>query len=483
MAIFMGVKILLFFPNFNLYETISLLPHQPPLALGFLAASLEREGYTYDILDATAENLTHMQIFESISRINPEFIGITTNIALKYALLVQSHLIKKHFPQIKIIMGGPLATAEYKMLLTKHYADVVVLGEGEFTLIELIKSPEWTKGILSSIPGIAFLSNAGVESTGCKEPIKDLDSLGYPKWDKFPIFKYDNKTLHRAMPYFPIMMSRGCPYDCINCTKIIHGYNTRYRSVESIIAELDYLKTRFNFREIIVTDDNFNANLHHAKDILRAIIKFRKQHQFKIQLMNGIRADVIDEEFADLAKNAGVYKAGIGIESGSQKVIKFLQKNLDLTKVPEAIRILRSRGIIVDGFFMMGIPVETRSSLIYSVYFADKLDIDVAYFHKLIIFPGTQLFDYVKNHTTIISNELDSHAINFFSTPLPFQTDKLKDSDVVKALRYANIRFFCNPRRLFRLLKSLSIRELKYYIRRLFNLGFKKILSILQVSI
>ncbi len=478
----MDVKVLLYFPNFNLYETISLLPHQPPLALGYLAASLEKAGYVYDILDATAENLSHGQILDAISQANPEIIGITTNIAMKYALLVQARLIKKHFPHIKIIMGGPLATAEYEMLLTKRYTDVVVLGEGEFTLISLIKNPDWNKEVLSSIRGIAFLSNAGVESTGCNEPINDLDALGHPQWDKFPIFKY-TKTLHRAEPYFPIMMSRGCPYACINCTKIIHGYSTRYRSVESIIAELEYLKDRFNFRELIVTDDVFNANLRRAKDILRAIIKFRNRHQFKIQLMNGIRGDIIDEEFADLAKNAGVYKAGIGIESGSPKVIQFLHKKLDLCKLPEAIRILRARGIVVDGFFMIGIPVETPSSLIYSIYFADQLDIDVAYFHKLIIFPGTQLYDYVKTHTTIISNYSDSHAINFFSTPLTFQTDKLKESDVANALRYANIRFYCNPRRLIRLLKSLSIRELKYYLRRLIDLAFKKILTLLQISI
>ncbi len=476
----MGEKILLYFPNFNLYETISLLAHQPPLALGYLAASLERNGIQYDVLDAAAENLTHNQIIDAIARSNPSIIGITTNIAMKYALLVQSRIIKKRFPHIKLIMGGPLATAEYGMLLTKKYTDVVVLGEGEYTLIDLVKTDELTNEALRAIRGIAFLSKTGVESTGCKEPIGDLDALGHPQWDKFPIYKYTNKTLHRAVPYFPIMTSRGCPYDCINCTKIIHGYTVRSRSVASIIAELEYLKKRFNFQEIIVTDDFFNANLRQAKEILHAVIKFRQQHQFNIQLMNGIRADLVDREFADLAKKAGVYKAGIGIESGSQKVIEFLQKKLDLQKVPEAIRTLRARGIVVDGFFMIGIPVETPSSLIHTIYFADRLDLDVAYFFKLLLFPGTRIYDYVMKHTTILSDYSDSHAVNFYSTPLAFQTEKLQDSDVARALRYSAIRFYCNPRRLFRLLKSLSSRELKYYIRRLVNLGLKKVLAMLQ---
>ncbi len=473
MSLTFRVKILLYFPNFNLYEKFGLLPHQPSLALGYLAASLERSGISFEVLDACAEKLTHKQIIKAIARTQPEFIGITTNIAMIYAVTAQARLIRKSFPHIKIIMGGPWSCVEYQSILSKNIADVVVIGEGEHTLLDLLHTPEWNEVNLDKIKGIAFRSKKGVIVTQARELCMDLDQLGHPRWEKFPLRKYN--IIHRVAPFFPVMLSRGCPYDCINCTKIVTGYMVRQRSIESIIQELYYLKRHFNCREVIVADDDFNVNLNWAKQVLHAISEHQKSFGFQVHLMSGIRADNVDEEFADLARSAGVYKTGMGVESGSQKVIDFLKKNLNLAKIPKSIEILHSRGILLNGYFMLGIPIETPNSLIYTVYYADRIGLDFAYFLKLLVIPGTKLYDYVRTNSKVFNDYMGRQAPNFHSTPLMFETEKLKPKDVAKAYRYALIRFYLNPRRISHFLKCLHPSELWYFLWHFFNISAKAI--------
>jgi radical SAM superfamily enzyme YgiQ (UPF0313 family) len=463
------VKILLYFPNFNLYNVSKLLSHQPSLALGYLAASLTRKEIEYDVLDATAEQLDHEKIVDRIKRINPEYIGFTSNISMKYAIFMQSRLIRKYFPDIKIIIGGPWAVAEYRYLLEHKYADCIVFGEGEHTLIDLMALNPWAVDSLKTINGIAFLDGDTVQKNQERPPIENLNEIGYPNWNKFPKGVYD--TLHREFPYYPIMTSRGCPFDCLNCTKLIHGYKIRTRSTESIIDELIYLKKHLNCKEILLMDDIFNANLYRAKNILRAIARMRNEFSFKIQLMNGIRGDMVDDEFCKLLSAAGVYKTGLGVESGSPGAIKFLKKQLNLQKLPDSIKLLHKYNIKVFGFFILGLPVENPNSFIHTVNFAEKIGVDVPYFFNLILFPGTKIYDYVKSKGYMKSSGFsDTDAWNFHATPIKFETPKFSQKDIDKARKYSIIRFYFNPYRFLHFLQSLSFSELKYFIRRFYSL-------------
>ena len=161
-----------------------------------------------------------------------------------------------------------------------------------------------------------------------------------------------------------------------------------------MINELIYLKEKMATKEIIIADDMFNFDLPRTKALLREII--RHNFGFKIQLPNGIRADFVDRELSHLMKLAGVYKVALGIESGSQAVVNFLKKRLDLKVLPETVRLFHEEGITVYGYFIMGLPVENRNSLIYSVDFAKKIDLDVPNFFNLVLYQGIKLYDYVQ---------------------------------------------------------------------------------------
>jgi radical SAM superfamily enzyme YgiQ (UPF0313 family) len=257
---------------------------------------------------------------------------------------------------------------------------------------------------------------------------------------------------------YPLLTSRGCPFDCLNCTKIIHGYKLRYRSIENIIAELRYLK-EIGAKEIIIEDDMFNFDLNRMKKMLMAIIK--ADLGLKFQLSNGIRADRIDKLFAELLYAAGFYRAAIAIESGSQKVLKFLNKQLDLKVVPKAIKILKEAHIVVSGYFIIGLPLETYQSMIYTVQFANNIELDIIVFLNLLIFPSTKLCLYLQSSDAIIyqPKKIDPY-MNYISTPISFCTSKLNQKIIQKVLLYNFIRSFINPKRFFHIAASYTVKEI-----------------------
>jgi len=470
-------KILLLFPNFLQYEVLKMNPHQPPLNLAYLSAMLEKNSIPHVVCDAAAENVDEKKLLEIIENYQPNFIGITTNIAIIYAAVISAKNIKAKFKNIKIIMGGPWAHANYELLLEADIADIVCFGEAEYTLVEILKTYTNNINVLSSVSGISYKFENKIIRTQAKPPITDLDEIPFPNWKMFPIKKYD--AAHRYKPFVPIITSRGCPYDCINCTKIIHGYKPRLRSIQNIIEELEYLKKEINPNEIVIMDDIFNYDLERAKKLLREIIK--RNFNFKFQLLNGIRADNIDLEFAYLLKASGTYKVAIGIESGSQKVISFLHKKLNLAILENSIKILHKAGLIVYGYFILGLPIETVNSMIYSIDFADRINLDMAYFFGVLLFPGSKLYDYIIEHKYKVTSLYKYRFINLQTSALTFEAPNFNKKDYERVRKYYIIRFYLNPRRFLRFLRVLSFNELLYLIKRAIGYIYSNILKYTQL--
>ncbi|MHA1371292.1 MAG: B12-binding domain-containing radical SAM protein, partial [Promethearchaeota archaeon] len=250
------MKVTLIFPNYLENFFILSITFQQSLGLAMIAAVLKEAGHDVHIIDATAERLNIYRLEKRVLKINPDVIGITTNIAFARKAYLTGKWFKKKHPRFKVMFGGPWATVRYDFLLKNGAADYVVIGEGERTVVELFDAIEGKVG-LDRVKGIAYRDDSRIIKTPPRELIEDLDSLPFPAWELFPPpNKYFNKTSGKR--FYPICTSRGCPLGCIHCSKIVHGYKLRTRSIENIIAELKYLKKKFNMNGIIVTDDNFN---------------------------------------------------------------------------------------------------------------------------------------------------------------------------------------------------------------------------------
>lgn len=464
------VKVLLLFPNFQMYEIIGVDATQPPLSLGYLAGMLKANNIEYTVIDAACLKLNEHQIIQRIREFNPDVICITTNIAIAYASLLHSQLIRKEFPDIKIIIGGPWATAEYEKLLKNKHADYVIIGEGEYTLIELIKDVFESGLSPNHIKSLAYLENNTVKVNERRPLIEKLDDIPFPDWTHFP--KKGYTKLSRVKPVYPILTSRGCPYECINCTKLVHGTRMRYRSVENVLAELDYLES-IGAKEISIEDDVFNINKRRAKRILLEIAK--RKYPFKIQLANGIRADFVDELFAKLAYAAGVYKTAFGVESGSQVVVNFLKKRLDLKVLPKSIDILHKAHIKVTGYFIFGLPIENMNSLVHTVNFASKLKFDSVIGFTLVLFPGTELHQFCESKGLIEGTQEVKPGLNYQYAPLSFKTKDLNEKNMKKLRNYYIIKQYLNPINFARFLSGFTLFEFYEHMSKYIKVFIKRL--------
>src|SRR5271157_640716 len=447
-------KISLVFPNVFLGNYLRLdIPLHPPLGLGYLAAVLRQAGHEVSVIDAAAENVSLPGLIEMLKEINPDVLGITTNISISRKAIMSARYIKANLGNVPIIMGGPWATIEYKKILKNKIADYVVIGEGERTIVELL---EHYNDIykLQDIRGIAFMNAEGSAiKTGERECIMDLDSLPFPAWDLFPQTKKYNFQ-HRKVPFYPIMTSRGCPYDCIYCTKVVHGYKYRERSIENIIQEIRYLKERFGIKELFFIDDNFNNDIDRAEKIMDEIIQ--NKFNLLIKFTNGIRADRMSPRLGHKLKAAGTYFAALGIESGNQEIVKKIGKKLDLKKVITATRILKENRILSGGFFILGLPYDTYDTMVETLNFAKSIDLDYPHFFKAIPFPGTKMYDMVVKHGRFITGGKAGAEESYVVHNANFEIWNLKSTDIEKAFKLAYKWFYLRPRKILNIIGQMT---------------------------
>jgi len=449
------MKVTLLFPNINIGRIIK-IPFHPPLGLAMLAAVVEKLGYDVSVIDATALNLNDKELIRKLKEINPDVIGITTNILLVRRSLEASRLIQRQIPNVKLVFGGPWASAVYEMLLRKRYCDFVIVGEGEYSFAELLSALE--KGELPKTkPGIAYLDSNTIQLEP-PQPIENLDSLPFPAWHLFPSPK---KYLHyrRKLIFYPIMTSRGCPYQCNHCTKIVHGTRVRFRSIENVIDEIRYLKERFSIEELTIIDDNFTVNKKRAEKIIDEIIKLN--YNLLIQFSNGLRADTLTLKLVKKLKRAGTYKIAIGVESGNQDVVNKIGKKLDLNAVRRAAQIIKREKIILVAFFIIGHPFDTVKTMKDTINFALEIDPDTPLFFKAIAFPGTELYNQVQRDGKFLIALKDiDHGYNLSSAN--YEIYNLRAADVEKMFKMAYRRFYLRPRKMTSLLTKIrSISELK----------------------
>jgi len=427
------------------------------------------------VIDAAAENLKFKQIFDRISKFKPDIIGITANISIAYIACELALRIKLHFHHMKIIMGGPWSTANYSFILKHKIAEYVALGEGEYTLKEFLHRLEQDVP-LDDLEGFAFMKSDNVIiSNPMTHFIQDLDALPYPAWEYFPPSrKYF--THYRHLPLYPIMVTRGCPYGCIHCTKIIHGYKIRKRSIDNVIGEIKYLKEKFKVNEIIIIDDNFTFDVKFAESILDAIAKTRLNIYFLMP--NGIRADTLNPHLLKKMRRAGVYGFAIGVESGVQHIVNKIGKKLDLQKVRYAAKLAKEYGFLLRAFFILGLPYDSLATMRQSVQFAKEINPDFAYFFIATLFPGTAMYDIVRDMGVIEQMPSDectdqsgeitvSRDLGFFDKPvINFSFGKLKPGDVKKAYNIAVREFYMRPRKVLSIIGTIkSIPEIKWILQ------------------
>jgi len=433
-----------------------------PLGLGYLAAVLEREGHDVHLWDGAVESQSLANLLDEQSF---DVAGITSATPLIHE--AWDAAAEARTRNSVTMLGGPHLTLMPGESLEQDCVDLVVRGEAEDTILEVVRQLEKDRGELDTSTGtrrfgssdwceIAGLSfrNAGGEivHNAPRKPPQDLDRLPFPAHHLYKIERYTNLQprtdgLDPHARAYTILTSRGCPYQCIYCSKAVTGNTWRPRSPENVIDEWQKLVVDLRATEIGVTDDVMTLDIKRAKRICQLLID-EGLNTVPWITIHGIRADNTDLELLQLMKAAGCKRVGFGVESGNQHVLDCIKKGQTIDDVRQAFRNARLAGLETVGFFIFGLPGENEDTMEDTINLALELDPDLANFMIAAPYPGTDLYDMVLEEGDLFSDDWRDFAIH--DDKARFAIGDVTAELVERKWHEAYRRFYLRPSRLLR---------------------------------
>ena len=374
------MKTLLIYPPFLEARVHEEEISAPPLGLYYVGALLKEKGYHVEILSWAHMGKTSDLVVQTLREKDPDILGFSVLQANRWGALEIAKTAKAVNPDVAVVFGGIGATFLWKHFLTHFSAvDFCVLGEGEYPFLKLIRTLE--KGNpknLKSVKGIAFRSQGRPMKTERPLPIKNLDDLPIPS--KYFDFQH-------------VAFTRGCPGNCTFCgSPRFWGRKVRFHSSEYFVKQLEYLYNK-GTRFFYFSDDTFLINKALVIDICRKII----ERDLKISWFAISRVDLVDKEVLYWMRLAGCTQISYGVESGSEKIRHFLNKNIRSEQIKKAFSLTTRYGILARAYFIYGSPGENNHTIQETIDLINEIKPLSAIFYILDIFPGTTLYDmYLK---------------------------------------------------------------------------------------
>jgi anaerobic magnesium-protoporphyrin IX monomethyl ester cyclase len=488
------------------------------MGLGYLASALLAHGYDVDIWDAAVEEDLET-LDQRLARDPYDIVGISAPTPLIVNAWEAAATAKRR--GAVTILGGPHLTLMPHESMEKPQVDLVVRGEAEQTIVEIMHALEREQGIRNqrsgnqvqmqpnpSIPlppdslipdsliprfpdsptpaprlfdpaagwgdilGLSWRDLDGKIRHNPDRPLADdLEAIPFPAHHLFKIERYTNLNpltdgLDPDARAYTIVTSRGCPYKCTYCSKPITGDTWRGRRVENVIAEWRWLVEDLGATEIGITDDIWNLDRQRAKDLCRALIDNKLNHVPWITI-HGMKVNNTDQELYQLMKAAGCRRVGFGVENGDDWMLRHvIKKGQTVDMVRQAFRWAKNAGLQTMGFFIFGMPGETEESMEKTIRLALELDPDLAHFMLAAPFPGTEMWETLEKHGQIFSHDMDWSQFAIQSDKAHFAFGDLDKETVERKWHEAHRRFYLRPKRIARIIgHGDTWRRFPYYLK------------------
>jgi anaerobic magnesium-protoporphyrin IX monomethyl ester cyclase len=392
----------------------------PPLGLGYIASYLRANGVSVDIIDCTFMGID--AAVERARELNPSIVGVYSMFTMRESSMRVGRALRDECDIL--VAGGPLPTIDPSSFLDVF--DVSVIGEGELTMLELVRAG--VDGDFGSIDGIVFKKggrppaktpspNPGdLVYTAPREPIHDLNSMPSPARDLYDNQGYMGHYRRNGKPSTTSMMtSRGCPFNCDFCSKPVFGESFRQRSPENVTAEVQEILS-LGYERVFFQDDCFTLSPGWVSSFCHEISS--RGVEFEWECLS--RVDSLTDELAREMRKAGCRRVFFGLESGSDEVLKIMNKSITVERARSAVLATSEAGIETGAFFILGYPGETDETILETIKFAVSLPLDYLSFSLPYPIPGTGLYSKLQDslrvdrleprHKRLIDHELIYHS-------------------------------------------------------------------------
>lgn len=407
------LKVLLIYPYFlharvHSVEDIRVVPQ----GLHYIAALLKENRYDVDILNWYNIHETPEMIETVLRDQQPAVIGFSILHANRWGGIEIARIARKINPGVKIVFGGIGASFLWEHLLA-HFAeiDAVVIGEGEYPFLNLIRHfNQETTGGLAAIKGLAYREDGRIRRTEASEAVCELDELPNPA-------KYLN--------YQHVSLTRGCVWNCHFCGSPQYwGRKVRFHSTDYFVRQLEMLYQK-GTRFFYVSDDTFTINKRRTIEICKTII----QKELTISWAAISRVDYVNEDVLYWMRKAGCIQISYGVESGSKKIRRFLNKKISNQQIKQAFDLTQRYGILARAYFIYGCPQEDQQTIQETLDLIKEIKPLSALFYILDLFPGTGLYaDLMKR-----LNMNDDIWLNRIEDIMYFEVDPELTQDMILA--------------------------------------------------
>jgi len=433
----------------------------PPMGLAYVAAVLEPAGHEVRIIDANALGLTFSDIVRDIVHFRPEVVGTTAatpsiNLAGRLA-----EVVKQAIPRgTSVVVGGPHGSVlPIETLASFPDIDVVVIGEGELIADALITALA-AGADLSQVPSIAYREEGKSRLNAPPPPDTNLDLIPFPARDLLPNHLY--RTID-SWPMTCMIAMRGCPAGCIYCNvPELAGRQVRRRSPQNVVAEMNDVTAKWNVRFFSFLDDTFTTSRTWVEQFCETMRAADLAGRVSWSCLT--RPDMVDEALLREMKSVGLVRVEFGIESGSPKVLSFLNKGATLSRIREAFDTAKKVGLVTLGFAMVNTPEETPADMDMTLQEVLSIDPDFLQLSFCTPYPGTVLYDYCRKHDLLATEDWMDYR--FLKIPV-IRNRFLEAAEVEARHREILRRFYLRPKKAIRLMRyALSSPNTAYSLTR-----------------
>ena len=387
-----------------------------PIGLLMLLGVLEEKGYKPKIIDCYAEKISLDQLDLQLGKINCNIFGISGTTNTRFESFAIAKAIKSHFDESVVIYGGVNSTFTWEEVLDNVIdIDIAVKGEGEETIVELMNFLIRKEGKIENIKGISYRNQGEIIDNGNRPFVQDLDALPYPSFHLINCDSYDFDLPYSNKRAGIILSSRGCPAKCDFCsTGFMWGKQFRFKSPKAIADEVEFLIDNYKVEGIKFIDDAMTWNKSKYNEVLDEFLRRKIDFQWVCES----RVSSLDKDLIKKMKAMGCIRIGLGVESGSDKILKRIRKGTTVEKVKQVVDWCVETGMKVKAYFIIGHPEETVHDARETIKLIKELrrkGCHAVVSYGTVIFPGTEVETFARKNGLLPRN---------FSWTLPYHEEK-----------------------------------------------------------